>query len=615
MQTAKRSFFTILVILLAVILFMAASFLIKIFFLPPTIKSESGFLAQRTDDSIKPPRLGKVYIEKRTSIGHETDSDFRANKFALHMSGVFWSYLPGRYGIGVEADDDVHLFVDGERIINLFNRAGIARRERKLWLSPGPHLMEIKFYQDSGAAAFRLFYRASGNEWSLIPLSRLTPLVKPLSQAQALSWAGRSKTASTPVAIGIILAALVFIVRIWGISLAGAFDKAGRPRGFCRLNPLPKKSVFLLVAVVLVASALFHTMALIKHKSQTLFPDAQEYILLAQRVPWSQPFTITFSEDLTVREPLTVWWTKAVISVGQLLGVSDNLAVRTGTMLQSLAAVLLTFLLARLWLGDYFAAWAAMWVGWNEYFLYNAVSGGRDSLFALCLLAFCYCAFVPMRKLWFRPLLLGLVAGLLCLTRMNGLLIALVVGSLALISERGEKAWAGIVVFLGVLTVLVSPHLWEAWSKKGDPLYVLNYHTWFFAQLDPRLKAGTTFWHYYIKVLGPLEFIRNSIVGSFDTIIGTTDMDSFFCRRSLPSLLFALPYGFYLLGLCLAVWRWFWLPMLILLILVVPFSPLLYIGADPRLVTAVIPFMALLIGLGLQEMLKCANTLGNRSDS
>ena len=372
-----------------------------------------------------------------------------------------------------------------------------------------------------------------------------------------------------------------------GLSRAGG--SAARPWRFSSWG-LVAALVFLLVC-----GAGLRLVKLRQQEGQPLMPDVRLYCQLGSLVSLERPFFLE-------REPLMVWFNRACQGAGWVLGLPPERAVRLGTGLLSLITLGLAFFLARLWLGDWAALLAALYLALSPFLATFDVSGGRDGPFLLLLVGFCRLALGPAGRVWPRALALGLVGGLMCLVRMNALGVVVLVSAWGLWRAEGRgmlRPWLGA---LAICALLCGPYLVYSWHQTGDPLQVVNRHAaWVSSHLEPGAAPASSFGSYFLSRWGLAKLTANTIKGMFNALAGPVAKDSFFAGQSLPWGLGWVALLMFLAGLVLAVRRRLWTPILLLLVLTGPVWPLIAAGLDPRLLTPGLPLYGVFLALTVQE--------------
>jgi hypothetical protein len=181
-----------------------------------------------------------------------------------------------------------------------------------------------------------------------------------------------------------------------------------------------------------------------------------------------------------VREPVFLAMTRASLAAldGQDAGVS--LASTVGSLL----AIAGTFLLVTAVASPLAGVAAAAVVALDYEMLSWAPEGWRDDTFT-AMVAFTGWAFVRFhrRPQFGRAVLLGLLAGLACLTRITAL--SFVVPAFAWVAlARGERPWRPRLEYVAAAAVIaaavVLPYLLSCAIASGDPFLAINYHTTYY---------------------------------------------------------------------------------------------------------------------------------------
>ena len=336
---------------------------------------------------------------------------------------------------------------------------------------------------------------------------------------------------------------------------------------------------------------------LIHFAPQPLYPDTQGYTALAAKLSYSHPF-------FTRVEPITVWLNKTPQVLGQAAGLSRDISIRMGTFLLSLVSVVLLFFLARIWMGDMAAALAALYMALSPSMAAYDVSGLRETPYVFGLVGFSFFAFTPLGRAWLRPLGMGVFGAFTCLTRLNALLMVVLVSGISLVRGTSWRYWKPWFLTLLIIGVFVGPFVGFVWMKTGDPFHTLNRHTHWYISLDPAFEKATTFLEYFFRELGPAKLVERTMEGMFRVMFGDIALDFFFNRQILPLRLhYVVPYVayfLYLTGMCAAVWEKRWELFLMIILIAGPMWPLIPLGTDDRLLLGAMPFFAVFIGLGAE---------------
>jgi PA14 domain len=111
---------------------------------------------------------GDPVLERdETEINYDWRSDSPENAVNDDNFSARWTrylYLEqGRYRFEANSDDGVRVYVDGQRIINGWSNHGVQSFSATLDLNTGHHLVQVDYYENSGAAVIRFNWnRVSG---------------------------------------------------------------------------------------------------------------------------------------------------------------------------------------------------------------------------------------------------------------------------------------------------------------------------------------------------------------------------------------------------------------------------------------------------------------------
>lgn len=212
---ARRLLISLALALAALAIWGLGAWALRVFSLPAAGAEAPGLLAQRHDD----PRLatppGPPHLEPRTRISDATDPDFRGVNFSLRLVGRLWITRPGPYELGVESDDDSRLYLDGVKVVDNSGEHGPRLRSARLWLAPGPHLIEVEYAQRGGGALLNLVWAPPLAGPATLPAARLRPLAAPIARAAAEYWRQRADLMAAPLAGLALWAWLAALLWVW----------------------------------------------------------------------------------------------------------------------------------------------------------------------------------------------------------------------------------------------------------------------------------------------------------------------------------------------------------------------------------------------------------------
>jgi 4-amino-4-deoxy-L-arabinose transferase-like glycosyltransferase len=198
---------------------------------------------------------------------------------------------------------------------------------------------------------------------------------------------------------------------------------------------------------------------------------------------------LTYAREMTsfyqphVREPVFLATTKAALwSVdGQDAGIS--IASAAG----SVAAIFATYLLGAALVSPAGGLIAAALLAIEYDAIAWSVEGWRDDTFT-AFFVFAVWALVRFRQeaTFGRALVLGVLGGLACLTRLTALLF--IVPALVWIAierrEHGRVLFERTAVAIALLTAIVAPFLISCAIATGDPFFAVNYHTGYYRHAE-----------------------------------------------------------------------------------------------------------------------------------
>jgi hypothetical protein len=320
--------------------------------------------------------------------------------------------------------------------------------------------------------------------------------------------------------------------------------------------------------------------------------DATGYWWLAHQLHWSHPFYTQY------REPGFIWLLNLAKSV---LGDSEQSARFLG-LATSCACVPLTYAVARAferppWEG----LLAAALVAFNPFSIFMSVQGYQLEFFMVLILGFSWC--------WRRdkPLLCGLVGGLLCITRVQS--VFAVVPLLILLGSRARWSGQKVLTCLVPLFLITAPYFRVVHKGTGSWTGHLDAQTRFYRAAETlgnptRVAevAPASVWKFVFREHSMGTLSRQLIGGYVDILFNPVSpmnrilLDSHYAR---PWNLLWLPFFWVGLALCLLRRegrRFLWLPLFFLSGL--PFLEKEF--REPRLLFHVAPFVALITAAGVQ---------------
>ncbi len=92
------------------------------------------------------------------------------DRFAVRWTGSITPRYSERYDIGVDADDEMRLFIDGEQVID---RWGSTQMEME---AGRPYAIRIDYIEGNANAKARLTWKSDSESWKVVPTSVLSPV-------------------------------------------------------------------------------------------------------------------------------------------------------------------------------------------------------------------------------------------------------------------------------------------------------------------------------------------------------------------------------------------------------------------------------------------------------
>jgi hypothetical protein len=155
-------------------------------------------------------------VERRTSLQDAALSPQRATNYSLSLTGLLYIPLPGFYELGTASDDDSWLILDGVVLVDNHGEHPLQRRMAGVWLTPGPHLFRVEYWQRAGKAALQLWWRPFWSaEPKLIPPDALKPISKPLDHVAMLELGHAVRIRQAQTAAVLLTAFLMLVVGLW----------------------------------------------------------------------------------------------------------------------------------------------------------------------------------------------------------------------------------------------------------------------------------------------------------------------------------------------------------------------------------------------------------------
>jgi len=233
---------------------------------------------------------------------------------------------------------------------------------------------------------------------------------------------------------------------------------------------------------------------------------------------------LKFAREMTsfyqphVREPVFLAMTRTASAILDRQDAAVSLASAVGSVL----AIIATYLLGAALISPLGGLAAALIMAIEYDMITWAVDGWRDDMFTamVTLSAWTFVRFHD-RPSFANGVLVGIITGLACLTRITALsfvLPALVWVAVARGKESRREGVGHAATALLILTAVVSPYLISCAIATGDPFYAINYHTVYyrFAEGMPIGAAMTAGDYLRLKFAGhPIGTLDTAFTGEF----------------------------------------------------------------------------------------------------
>lgn len=187
LKTWHRIALAVLWCLLVLSAYGAVEYLVRSSLLPAPLPQTSGLWAQRYDAPFqKGAHTAKVVAQ--TQFSDKQDPGFRAQRFSKRLTGLVKTAWPGPYGFALESDDDSQLFINGRLVVDNRGAHPMQRRQGRVWLGPGQHVVEVTYSQRGGRAGLRLLWQPPLGAETPLPPEALLPGARPLDAGQISSF-------------------------------------------------------------------------------------------------------------------------------------------------------------------------------------------------------------------------------------------------------------------------------------------------------------------------------------------------------------------------------------------------------------------------------------------
>ena len=244
-------------------------------------------------------------------------------------------------------------------------------------------------------------------------------------------------------------------------------------------------SLFMLAGIVLLA-AYVRWDELLRVSGTLLSPDAHDYREFAGKMKF---FSATgfYSAQFGIREPFFI----SAANLFFMLTCPSDTHLRLVSSIFSVVVVYLTYRIGREWFNEATALIAAFIMAIHPYVIALSARGLREELFTTLLLLFIYYGHIKTSlSSRSRAVTCGVIAGCMLLTRVEclPLLILTLACYLFLLRQRWNARMAAATLVIAI--VLVLPHLYNTYTRYGDPFYAINQHTRFYANIEFAGKPG-----------------------------------------------------------------------------------------------------------------------------
>jgi hypothetical protein len=182
----------------------------------PASGSGSGLRAQYYPNTMLGGTVQRQWVESHVVLKGTGLSPHRTDDYSLRLSGLLFVTLPGYYELGTASDDDSWLYLDGALLVDNHGEHPIQRRMSGVWLSPGPHLLEVEYVQRKGDASLQLWWRPFWKSApSFLPADLLKPFTRPVDhfELRELGYAVRARLAE--VAAVFLTVLLMLAAGLW----------------------------------------------------------------------------------------------------------------------------------------------------------------------------------------------------------------------------------------------------------------------------------------------------------------------------------------------------------------------------------------------------------------
>ncbi len=452
--------------------------------------------------------------------------------FEVHWTGYLYAPTTKLYPVLTAADDRLQLKIDGNLVTTRDASKGHQTTLLTIPFRRGFHRIEADYWQFTGERSLLLRLNHSNPilEWIDPPAYfREIPSSMRLMTARAVTLAHRL--------LLLWIAVIVFLAMI----ASGSYYLRTASYSSAQQKMLRIAKVGIPTLIVLYAALLRFEALTIKHgivEKPALIRSLQQHsgalkYLHPDTLRW-KPGSNPYEKGDPVnylrmaramkgfyaaqfREPFYVWIVK------QFLRFFDqkDIAVSFASAFFSVLAVVATFILAKYAFSFWVGVIAALSMAVDQELISIGVDGWRDDTFMFLVLMFSYSLLRLFRKASFsNALFAGIVAGLVCLTRMTsfsfivpGYLFVLLVGKEPSLKKRCQS----VLLSASMFVIVIAPFLINCAIVYGDPLFSVNDNTKFYRSREniPEAEKPQTVATYLTGKLieRPFKFIDTGFEG------------------------------------------------------------------------------------------------------
>jgi 4-amino-4-deoxy-L-arabinose transferase-like glycosyltransferase len=236
----------------------------------------------------------------------------------------------------------------------------------------------------------------------------------------------------------------------------------------------------ILCAGIVLLAACLRWEELVRVSGTLLDPDARGYRELAEKMKFFSANGF-YSARFGMREPFFI----SAVKLFFMFTCPSDTHLRMVSSVFSVVVVYLTYRVGREWFNEATGLIAACILAVHPYLIALSARGLREELFTTLLLLFIYCGHIkPDLSPRARAVTCGVLAGCLLLTRFECLPLLFLTLACYLILLRRQWNVRMAAAVLAVAIVLVLPHLYNTYTRYGDPFYAVNHHTRFYANIE-----------------------------------------------------------------------------------------------------------------------------------